>query len=129
MDHLHDSRPNHVIELAGTKYLPRPEPAAGGSKKNKAGAVSKAEAIPRKSGGAKTQGGGGACPRQGTGHPKGSCCWQGSSGLSTGEKASATTVSSGPPSASKGDTKRALQASTQKDESGYVLAHVVNLVY
>jgi hypothetical protein len=59
MDHLHDSRPNHVFELAGTKYLPRPEPAARGSKKNKAGAVSKAEAVPRKSGGAKTQGGGG----------------------------------------------------------------------
>jgi hypothetical protein len=65
MDHLHDSRPNHVFELAGTKYLPRPEPAARGSKKNKAGAVSKAEAVPRKSGGAKTQGGGGGGLSQG----------------------------------------------------------------
>jgi hypothetical protein len=71
MDHLHDSRPNHVFELAGTKYLPRPEPAARGSKKNKAGAVSKAEAVPRKSGGAKTQGGGGLVPGRGQDIQKG----------------------------------------------------------
>jgi hypothetical protein len=51
-----------------------------------------------------------------------------SSGLSTGEKSLTAKASVGPPSATKSGAKKVSQASTEKDESGYVPAHVVNLV-
>jgi hypothetical protein len=48
MDQLHYGCFNLVFELAGGKYLLWPEPAARGSKKWQARAMSEGEAVPKK---------------------------------------------------------------------------------
>jgi hypothetical protein len=53
MCQLRNGHFNRVFEVVGIKYLPRPEPAARGSKKRKVVASSEAEAVPSKAMGAK----------------------------------------------------------------------------
>jgi hypothetical protein len=53
MDQIHHGHLNRIFEVAGVKYLPRPEPAARGSKKRMVATTFVAEVIQGKTMGAK----------------------------------------------------------------------------